>query len=492
MNKMIKGFRKYAGKALGCLAAAFLFSLALGTMEVQAYVNTVGIVKDGGGANIRLKSSTDSEVLASVEGGAKVEICGTEVGADGYTWYKVYINGNTIGYVRSDLVTDTGEETGGIASDDLKGGPVGGASNEPNPGQGEDGTDTPPEGEGSTPPEGEAPAEGGDQTPEDGGQTPDGGDGSGVQQPVPVLSSEAALYALSISTGTLTPAFSPEITQYTLDVASDVTEVSVFGVPASADAVVSENYGFSNLVPGSNMAVVTVQAADGTRLSYVFTVNRGGPSDEVHYAVPGEVGSGEADAEGTVQKKGGSHTGLIIFLVIVILIMIAALVAAGLRLRDYRRDLYGEDSALHIRESIPLDRIFQRRKGSGGQKNKRRARYEEEDDEDDEDADGDDEEDADEDDGGYDSDDLAYSVSDSIMVSPMSTGALSGAVGDTAGRDAGQYSRIDLDEDALEDITEREATLNERVEGKNVWKSVNFMTPSDDLEFEFMDLDDNE
>ncbi len=490
MNKMIKGFKKYAGKALGCLAAAFLFALVSGAMEVQAYVNTVGIVKDGGGAKIRLESSTDSEVLASVKGGTRVEICGTEVGADGYTWYKVYINGNTIGYVRSDLVTDTGEETGGIASDDIKGGPVGGASNEPNPDQGGDGADTPPEGEASPAPEGEAPPEGGEQTPEDGGQTPAGGDGGGALQPA--LSSEAALYALSISTGTLTPAFSPEITQYTLDVASDVTEVSVFGVPASADAVVSENYGFSNLVPGSNMAVVTVQAADGTRLSYIFTVNRGEPSDEIHYAVPGEVGSGEADAEGAVQKKGGSHTGLIIFLVIVILIMIAALVAAGLRLRDYRRDLYGEDAgAFHIRESIPLDRIFQRRKGAGRQKNRRRARYEEEDDEEDDDED-DDDGDGEEDDGGYDSDDLAYSVSDSIMVSPMSTGALSGAVGGTAGRGAGQYSRIDLDEDALEDITEREATLNERAEGKNVWKSVNFMTPSDDLEFEFMDLDDNE
>ena len=59
-------------------------------------------------------------------------------------------------------------------------------------------------------------------------------------------------------------------------------------------------------------------------------------------------------------------------------------------------------------------------------------------------------------------------------------------------RDAYDEEEENVDEDALEDITERNSTINDRKSDQDVWKSVNFMTPSDDLEFEFLDLDDNE
>jgi len=49
---------------------------------------------------------------------------------------------------------------------------------------------------------------------------------------------------------------------------------------------------------------------------------------------------------------------------------------------------------------------------------------------------------------------------------------------------------IDDEDDELEDIMERNATITDHENGKEVWKSVNFMTPADDLEFEFIELED--
>lgn len=470
MKALRKKLWKYGRNLCMCAILALLFAFTAGVMDAQAYVNTVGIVKEGTGARIRLEASTSSTVLASVAGGSKVEICGKETGSDGYTWYKVYINGNTIGYIRSDLVTDTGEKTGGIADDNLQGGSVGGGST---------GGNTPT----AAPTPADDPGNGGNG---DGDQT--GGDGqTGTQQPIsPAQSSNAALHACSLSEGTLMPAFSPEITQYTVFVGADTTEIYAFGAPESETAVVSENYGFSKLVKGSNMAVITVQAEDGTRRSYLFTINRGEASEEIRYAVPGTIESMQTGGEEGANKKGSSHVGLLIFLVLVILVMAAVLVMMGLRIRDYRRDLYGEDAhEFSLREAIPLHRIFTRKKSTG--KRSRTRDYDQ--------YGEDDEEEEDEDSGSSYSGYSAYSVSESASISPVSTGSLAGVVRDWDRQDSySQDSEEDeeLDEDELEDITEREATLNDRVNGKEVWKSVNFMTPSDDLEFEFLDLEDNE
>lgn len=483
---------KYIGRLCGCVSLSFLLAVAIGTLTAHAYVNTYGIVKEGNGANIRLQASTDSTALASVKGGERVEICGTEVGADGYTWYKVYVNGNTIGYIRSDLVTDTGEKTGSIADDDLVGGTIGGQTGG-----------------------GEAPADGSQPPQADGEEQP--GDEGGIPEApadsVPVLptfSSNAALSGLSISNGTLVPAFSPDVTQYTITVDEKTTSLTAFGRPSDESAVVSENYGFSNLQPGSNMAVITVQAADGSRLSYLFTINRGEASEEMHYAVPYPVGgaSGTA-ADSAAKEKGSSHTGWIIFLLILVVAMAVLLVLMGLRIRDYRRDLYGEsEQEFHLRNVLPKGSVFDRAGGRREYRSRRRAKgndYEEDDGEDEEDGEYDPEDEETEDDG--------YSVSDSIEVSPISTSSLAGALGEAMGGQSADegYAAEDgflydmkytdgeaddteenMDEDALEDITERNSTINDHRTDQDVWKSVNFMTPSDDLEFEFLDLDDNE
>lgn len=477
----MKRIRKYITGLCGCVSLSLLLAFGIGTLTAHAYVNTYGIVKEGNGANIRLESSSTSTALASVKGGERVEICGTEVGADGYTWYKVYVNGNTIGYIRSDLVTDTGEKTGSIADDNLVGGTIGGQTG------------------GS-----EAPAEG-TEPPQEGSEGNEGGEGEGTEQPgeggetpveptpaAPALSSNASLYALSISNGTLTPAFSPDVTQYTITLDEKTTQISAFGMPAESTSVVSENYGFSNLQPGSNMAVITVQAADGSRLSYLFTVNRGEASEEMHYAVPSAVGSSpEGTADSGQKVNGRSHTGWIIFLLILVVALTVVLIMMGLRLKDYRRELYGgREQEFHLRDVLPKGSVFGKGGGRRGDRSSRRSKrggYEEEDEEDEDEEDG-----AYEDDESYadDEGDYGYSVSDSVEVDPLSTASLA---------DAGAYAAEDeydmeeeMDEDALEDITERDSTINDRKSNQDVWKSVNFMTPSDDLEFEFLDLDDNE
>lgn len=501
MRIQMNSIMKQIGKLCGCVALACLLALAANTLTAHAYVNTYGVVKEGSGANIRLRASSDSTVLASVKSGERVEICGTEVGADGYTWYKVYVNGNTIGYIRGDLVTDTGEKTGSIADDDLVGGTIGGQTGGGDTSQ-TGGNDTSQDG-------GEGEGEGGEEQP---------GDGTGMPaEPVPVmptLSSNATLYAVNISNGTLVPAFSSDVTQYTITVDEKTTGINAFGMPSEESSVVSENYGFSNLVPGSNMAVITVQAADGTRLSYLFTVNRGEASEEMHYAVPVPVGSAQGTEAGSAAKeKGSSHIGWIVFLLILLVAMTVVLVLMGLRIRDYRRDLYGEDEReFHLRDVLPKGSVFGNAGGRREYRSRRSAKqseYEEEEDEE--------EGEEDEDEG---TDEYGYSVSDSIEVSPLSTASLAGAVdqamdgegfaaedgflynmsnegnGDEEDRDfvsGDEYGADEsMDEDALEDITERDSTINERGSNQNVWKSVNFMTPSDDLEFEFLDLDDNE
>lgn len=479
MKVRMKSIRKYIGGLCGCLPLSLLLAFCIGTLTAHAYVNTYGIVKEGNGANIRLESSSTSTAIASVKGGQRVEICGTEVGTDGYTWYKVYVNGNTIGYIRSDLVTDTGEKTGSIADDDLVGGTIGGQTG---------GGEAPAEGT-EPPQEGAEGGEGGEGTeqPEEGGETP-----AEPTPAAPALSSNAALYALSISDGTLTPAFSPDVTQYTITVDEKTTQISAFGMPAESTSVVSENYGFSNLQPGSNMAVITVQAADGSRLSYLFTINRGEASEEMHYAVPAPVGSTSGDAADSGQsEKAGSHIGWIIFLLILVVAMTVVLILMGLRLKDYRRDLYGgREQEFHLRDVLPRGSVFGKAGGRREYRSRRRGKRDEYEEEEEDAEDGEDE--AYEDDESYaeDEGDYGYSVSDSVEVDPLSTASLADA---GAYASEGEYHmEEEMDEDALEDIAERDSTINDRKSNQDVWKSVNFMTPSDDLEFEFLDLDDNE
>ena len=58
-------------------------------------------------AKIRKEPSTSSEVLGSTEKDKIITINNQVQGSDGYIWYQTFVNADTLGYIRSDLVTIT-------------------------------------------------------------------------------------------------------------------------------------------------------------------------------------------------------------------------------------------------------------------------------------------------------------------------------------------------------------------------------------------------
>jgi hypothetical protein len=89
-----------------------------------------------------------------------------------------------------------------------------------------------------------------------------------------VKSSNADLSALSLSVGTLAPAFDAAVTSYTASVANDVTSVTVTATKADATANVVV-VGGSDLAVGDNTITATVTAQDGVTVkTYTITVNR--------------------------------------------------------------------------------------------------------------------------------------------------------------------------------------------------------------------------
>lgn len=60
--------------------------------------------------NIRKEPKQGSEVIGSSVAGKEISIRG-QVESDDITWYQVYIDANTMGYVRADMIERTGDET---------------------------------------------------------------------------------------------------------------------------------------------------------------------------------------------------------------------------------------------------------------------------------------------------------------------------------------------------------------------------------------------
>lgn len=91
-------------------------------------------------------------------------------------------------------------------------------------------------------------------------------------QAAPERSGDNKLSALAVSAGVLDPAFSPDVTQYTLSVPFNVTQLAVSATPNHSGASVAVSD--SNLVVGENTVTVTVQAENGTKKDYVIMVTR--------------------------------------------------------------------------------------------------------------------------------------------------------------------------------------------------------------------------
>ncbi len=80
------------------VAAAGLYGAVLGAhAQGTAVVSTTS-------AKIRESADTTSKVMASVKKDDKLDVISQTTSADGYTWYKVYVDGSSKGYIRADLV----------------------------------------------------------------------------------------------------------------------------------------------------------------------------------------------------------------------------------------------------------------------------------------------------------------------------------------------------------------------------------------------------
>lgn len=98
-----------------CMVVAVLLIETAFFQQTSLVVNAQGKAKvTASSGKIRESADTDSEVLASVKDGDKLDVIAQTTDSDGYTWYKVYVDDSTTGYIRADLV---GEVSGTIKTE---------------------------------------------------------------------------------------------------------------------------------------------------------------------------------------------------------------------------------------------------------------------------------------------------------------------------------------------------------------------------------------
>ncbi len=86
-------------------------------------------------------------------------------------------------------------------------------------------------------------------------------------------SDNANLSALRVSAGTLSPKFSPDVVQYTVNVKNSITECKVYGTTADPNATIGIT-GSATLNVGENRRVLTVTAPSGAQKSYTLIIIR--------------------------------------------------------------------------------------------------------------------------------------------------------------------------------------------------------------------------
>ncbi len=105
MRKLRKRFLS-VGLSLVISSAIFL---AVG-MQSLAYTETTGKVSQQN-VKVRESASTTSTQVSSLNQGDTIEIVDEAKDDSGYTWYKIRVNNNEYGYVRSDLVEKSASST---------------------------------------------------------------------------------------------------------------------------------------------------------------------------------------------------------------------------------------------------------------------------------------------------------------------------------------------------------------------------------------------
>lgn len=102
--------------------------------------------------------------------------------------------------------------------------------------------------------------------------------GEGATSATLAGSSDNTLKSLEISPGTLTPAFKPGTTSYTVNLPENTKAIVVSAVPNDSKAKVAVSH-HNDLEPGANKTYIVVTAENGTQRTYVLNVNCGEVSD---------------------------------------------------------------------------------------------------------------------------------------------------------------------------------------------------------------------
>lgn len=87
-------------------------------------------------------------------------------------------------------------------------------------------------------------------------------------------SGDNSLKSLEISPGTLSPAFQPGTTAYSVTLPEDTTSIVVSAVPNNAKATVAVSHN-NDLEPGENKTYIVVTAENGTQKTYVLNITCG-------------------------------------------------------------------------------------------------------------------------------------------------------------------------------------------------------------------------
>lgn len=114
------------------------------------------------------------------------------------------------------------------------------------------------------------------------------------------LSADNSLKALTISPGTLSPAFKGSTTKYTATVDNSVTSIAVSATPVNEKATVESVTGNTNLAVGANVVQIVVKAENGTTATYKITVTR---------QAAGNAGTTGGETTTTGGENGDSENG---------------------------------------------------------------------------------------------------------------------------------------------------------------------------------------
>ena len=98
---------------LGVMALALVLTMgfAVEHFSFVSHAESQGKITASSSVNIRKEANSSSSVVGSAEKGATIDIRGQATASDGTVWYQVFVDANTLGYIRSDLVQITDGST---------------------------------------------------------------------------------------------------------------------------------------------------------------------------------------------------------------------------------------------------------------------------------------------------------------------------------------------------------------------------------------------